>query len=159
MTGAARISWSRIAAQALLAGAAGAIVLDAYLWATTLLPHGDGIASMWRWIASTVLGKPALAQPGSAALGAAIHLLVSIGWAAGYAYLAATSPGATRRWIVAGIVYGIIVYGVMQVILLADGNFTYPPTPNAFVNAVAAHALFFGLPVAFVVRTLQPRTE
>jgi len=51
-----------------------------------------------------------------------------------------------------------VVYTLMQTILLADNNFTYPPTPNDFVNALFAHAVFFGLPVAYVVRVLQPRT-
>ena len=94
---------------------------------------------LWRWIASTVFGKPALVQPGATWTGALIHAIVSVGWASGYAYIAATRPATTRRWIVAGIVYGLIVYSIMQVILLADNNFTYPPTPNDFVNALVAH--------------------
>lgn len=158
MTARARVSWGRVAAQALVAGLAGAVIFDCYVWATTLLPHGETISGMWQWIASTVLGKSALADPGSAAIGAGLHVVVSIGWAAGYVYIATAHPASTRRWLVAGIVYGLIVYTIMQVILLADGNFIYPPTPNAFINDLLAHALFFGVPVAFVVRALQPRT-
>jgi len=157
MTARARFSWGRVAAQALLAGLAGAVVFDCYLWATTLLPHGESISGLWQWIASTVLGKSALVDPGSAAIGAALHVVVSIGWAAGYVYIAVAHPASTRRWLVAGIVYGLIVYTIMQVILLADGNFIYPPTPNAFINDLLAHTLFFGVPVAIVVRALQPR--
>ena len=152
-----RPSWGRIASQTLFAGLTGAVTLDLYLWLTKLLPHADTIAGLWRWIASTVLGKSALADPGSAAIGAALHVIVSIGWAAGYVYIAVNHPASTRRWFVAGIVYGLIVYSIMQVILLADGNFIYPPTPNSFVNDLIAHALFFGVPVAFVVRALQTR--
>ncbi len=153
----ARASWARIAAQVLLAGLAGAVLIDCYLLVTKLLPHGETIAGLWRWIASTVLGRSALTDPGSAAIGAVLHLLVSIGWAAGYVYIAVNHPASTRRWFVAGVVYGLIVYTIMQVILLADGNFIYPPNPNAFVNDLIAHALFFGVPVALVVRALQPR--
>lgn len=152
-----RISWSRIFAQATAAGIVGAIAFDLYLWVTTLLPQHAGIAVAWRWIASTVLGKSALAAPGSAAIGACIHLLVSLSWAAGYAYVATTRPATTTRWLVAGIVYGLVVYTIMQVILLADDNFTYPPTPNAFINTLVAHAVFFGLPVAYVVHVMQRR--
>ena len=150
-----RTPWARMAAQALLAGLAGAVLIDGYLFLTKLLPQGESIAGLWRWIASTVLGKAALADPNAAAIGAALHLLVSIGWAAGYVYIANSHPATTRRWFVAGIVYGLIVYTIMQVILLADGNFIYPPNPNAFVNDLIAHALFFGVPVAFVVRALR----
>lgn len=153
----ARVSWSRIFAQALAAGIVGGVAIDLYLWATTLLPHGESIAVLWQWIASTVFGKPALTQPRATAVGAAIHTIASIGWAGGYAYIGATRPATTRRWIVAGIVYGLIVYTIMQVILLADNNFTYPPTPNDFVNALVAHAAFFGIPVAYVVHVMQTR--
>jgi hypothetical protein len=143
--------------QALVAGIAGAILIDLYLWATTLLPRHAGIDVMWRFIASTVLGKSALADPGSAPIGACIHLIVSLGWAGGYAYIAQAHPATTKRWLVAGIVYGLVVYTIMQVILLADNNFTYPPTPNAFINALVAHAVFFGLPVAYIVHVMQRR--
>lgn len=112
---------------------------------------------MWQWIASTALGRVAFTSRGFAAAGAAMHAIVSIGWAGGYAYVAAASPLANRRWIISGVVYGLIVYAIMQIILLADGNFTYPPTPNAFLNDLVAHALFFGLPVAYVVRAMEPK--
>jgi hypothetical protein len=152
-----RVSWSGIAFQAVVAGVVGGFLIDLYLWATTLLPQRGNIVSLWQWIASTALGKVALTDPACAAAGLAMHAIVSVGWAGGYAYLAATRPATTRRWAIAGIVYGLIVYTIMQVILLADNNFTYPPTPNAFINALVAHAVFFGLPVAYVVHKLQAR--
>ena len=151
------VSWGRVAIQGVVAGLVGAALIDGYLWATTLLPQHAGIASLWRWIASAVLGKSAFGNPSAAAIGALVHGLVSIGWAAGYAYIAATRPATTHRWLVAGIVYGLIVYVIMQAILLADNNFTFPPNPNAFVNAVLAHTIFFGLPVALVVHVMRSR--
>lgn len=157
MVSSARRPWSRIVSQAVVAGIAGGITLDLYLWATTLVPAGGSIVAMWQWVASTALGKVALTDPAYAAAGAALHAIVSIGWAGGYAYLAATRPAATRRWIVSGLVYGLIVYTIMQIILLADNNFTFPPTPNSFINALVAHAVFFGLPVAYIVDVMQPR--
>ena len=143
--------------QAIVAGLAGGALIELYLWITTILPAHGSMLAFWQWIASTVFGKAALTQPRYAAAGLVIHALVSIGWGGGYAYLAATAPAATRRWIVSGLVYGLIVYTIMQTILLADNNFTYPPTPNAFLNAVAAHAVFFGLPVAYVVHVMRQR--
>lgn len=158
MISSARLSWGRVLSEAVVAGVAGGITIDVYLWATTLVPVHGSILTVWQWVASTVFGKVALADPSYAVAGALIHAIVSIGWAGGYAYVAATHPATTRRWIVSGVVYGLIVYTIMQTILLADNNFTYPPTPNAFVNALVAHAVFFGLPVAYLVRVLQPRS-
>jgi hypothetical protein len=151
------LSWGSIVSRGALAGVAGGILIDAYLWLTTLLPVHVPITTMWQFIASTAFGKGALAQPEFAWVGLAMHLLVSIGWGIGFAYIAAGNRAIARRWIVSGIVYGIVVYTIMSIILLADNNFTYPPTATAFVNAVAAHAVFFGLPVAFVVERLSRR--
>jgi uncharacterized membrane protein YagU involved in acid resistance len=153
-----RFPWSAIVLRGLVAGIAGGIVIDAYLWLTTLLPIRAPITAMWQWVASTAFGKGAFADPAFAWVGLGIHLLVSIGWGIGYAYIAAGRPVIENRWAVSGIVYGIVVYTMMSIILLADNSFVYPPTPNAFVNAIAANALFFGLPVAFVVNRLSRRT-
>ncbi|HEY1655508.1 MAG TPA: hypothetical protein VGF86_10365 [Candidatus Tumulicola sp.] len=149
-----RISWPRIAATAVVAGLAGGTLFDLYLWATTLVPAHQSVLAMWQWTASTVFGKGALTDPRFAAAGAVVNALVSVGWAGGYAYVASVNPLANRRWAMSGVVYGLIVYTIMQTILLADNNFTYPPNPNAFVNALVAHAAFFGLPVAYVVRAM-----
>jgi uncharacterized membrane protein YagU involved in acid resistance len=153
-----RLPWGAIVSRGLAAGITGAIAIDAYLWLTTLLPVHAPITTIWQWVASTAFGKGALADPVFVWVGLAMHLLVSAGWGIGYAYIAATRPSVTARWPVAGIVYGIVVYAIMSIILLADNNFTYPPTINAFLNAVAAHAVFFGVPVAFVVDRWRRRS-
>lgn len=157
MLSSARISWIRIAQQAFVAGLCGAILIDAYLWVTTLLPQHGSLITLWQWVASTVLGKVALTSASYAGAGLLIHLLVSIGWAGGYAYLASRQPNLDRRWVISGIVYGFIVYIMMQVILLVDNNAQPVPSPTALVSVIIAHTIFFGLPVAFIVSRLQPR--
>lgn len=159
MKSSVRVSWTRVAVVGIVAGLIGATTFDLYIWATTLVPAHQSIGELWQWIASTALGKRALGDRADASVGAAMHAVVSIGWAGGFAYVAAANPVAARRWVPAGLVYGIVVYAVMQTILLADNNFVYPPNPNAFVNAVVAHAVFFGLPVAYVVRAMQRRNS
>jgi hypothetical protein len=46
----------------------------------------------------------------------------------------------------------------MELILLGGNAFTPPATPNAFLNAVIAHTVFFGLPIAYLVKRLQTGT-
>lgn len=159
MTSSLRVSWTRVALAGVVAGLIGGAVFELYLWATTLVPAHQSIADLWQWIASTAFGKAALTEPGYASAGLAIHAIVSIGWAGAFAYVAAVNPTAARRWALAGPVYGVIVYSVMQTILLVDNNFIYPPNPNAFVNDLIAHAVFFGLPVAYIVHLFAPRSS
>ncbi|HVA33518.1 MAG TPA: hypothetical protein VNG31_05185 [Candidatus Baltobacteraceae bacterium] len=152
------IAWPRILGQGLLAGIVGAITIDVYLWLTTILPAHGSIVALWQFIASTLVGKAAYTSSSFAALGVAMHLVVSICWAAGYAYVASTRPFMNQQWGVSGAGYGVLVYAFMQLILLAGGHFVYPPTPTAFLIVVAAHVFFFGVPVAYVVSLQQQRS-
>jgi hypothetical protein len=157
MASSVRLPWGPIVVRGTLAGVAGGIIIDAYLWLTTLVPTHVPVTAMWQFVASTAFGKGAFGNSLFIWVGLAMHLLVSIGWGIGYAYIAAGRPVIAERWLVSGIVYGIVVYTMMSIILLADNNFTYPPTPNAFVNAIAAHAIFFGIPIAFIVNRSSRR--
>ena len=145
--------------RAVAAGIAGGIVLDLYLWLATALPAHQSMIAVWQFIASTVFGNVAFTSTSYAWAGLAIHFLIGIGWAGGYAYFVQTQPATNRRWIVAGAAYGVVVYVLMQLILLGSGHFTAPATPNAFVIAILGHIVFFGIPVAYVVRVLTPEVS
>lgn len=140
--------------RAVLAGITGAVILNLYLWLTTVLPAHQSVKSALQYVASTVFGNAAYTSASYAVAGLAISLLVGIGWAGGYAYFTSTQPATNRHWVVAGAAYGVIVYVLMQLILLGSGRLVPPANPTALVNAVAAYVLFFGIPVAYVVRSL-----
>lgn len=142
--------------RAVLAGIAGGILLDLYLWLTTVLPAHQSVAAALQYVSSTVFGSVAYGSDSYAVAGAAISLLVSIGWAGGYAYFTNAQPATNRHWLVAGAAYGLIVYVLMQLLLLGSGRLIPPANPTELVNAVAAYVVFFGIPVAYVVRALTP---
>jgi hypothetical protein len=148
-----RISWSAIALQAVAAGLVGAVTLEWYVWFTTLRPVHGSVAILFSQIEHQALGKTTFGN--DAAVGAIIHLLVSVVWAGAYAYVAMGRPIVNVRWPISGLVYGIIVYGIMQLILLAANAFIFPSTPAVVYNALFAHAVFFGIPVAAVVAAMQ----
>lgn len=154
-TNARSIAWGRVALQGLLAGLAGAVLHDAAVWLALVLPSHGSMPALWSAVAATALGKGAAAGTDAAAVGLAIDLAVSLVWGFAYAYLAATQPALNRRWPISGLAYGLAVYIMMQIVLLVSGNFEYPHTPNDFVAALLAHVVFFGLPVAAVVRALD----
>ncbi|GAC1533133.1 MAG: hypothetical protein NVS2B17_00420 [Candidatus Velthaea sp.] len=100
--------------------------------------------------ASVLIGKAAFTSPTYAALGLALHFLVSIGWALGYAYIAERqSQLVTRPWI-SGAGFGLVVYFAMLIVLVA-ANAYHPPKPADVGTGLIAHIAFFGIPVALIV--------
>jgi hypothetical protein len=117
---------------------------------------------IFQYIASGLLGKHSF-QMGwtSVGLGIAIHYAIALGWTAIF-YIAATKVVAlTRRPILSGLVYGVIVYLVMNFLVLPMT--AVPPRPTALtlvnrVNAVLALRFCIGLPIALLVRRSKAET-
>ena len=143
---------------AIFAGIAGGITIDLFLWAATLLPAHQSILKMWQFVASGAVGSVAYTSANYAWLGLAVHFVVSIGWAGGYAYLAQSRSYLNERWWISGLFYGFMVYIFMQLIMLGAHVFTFPDNADVVLTAVVAHCGFFGLPVAFVVSRLSQRS-
>ncbi len=151
-------NWSEIVRQAVAAGIMGGILFEAYLIVTTILPAHGSVLGSWQWIASAAIGDEALKNPAYAWLGLLIHFIISITWAGGYAYLAQQQPFMNRRWPISGVAYGLIVYIFMDILLLGARKFVAPPTALALLNALIAHCVFFGLPVAYVIARMDERS-
>jgi hypothetical protein len=134
----------------ILAGLVGGVLIDAYLLAVGALSHGLTPAQLYMFVASGLIGKAAYAFPGTVALGAAMHLVISAGWGVGYAYAALGSPQLLARPLISGIVFGLFVYLIMQIVEALTGIWHVPSANDAF-TAIVAHSLFFGIPVAYVV--------
>jgi len=110
---------------------------------------------VFQFDASVLIGTTlAHSDPAYAILGAFLHLLVSIGWGVGYAYMAEREPQLIALPIRSGAAFGLIVYFAMQLVLVA-GNLFRQPTPTSFGLALVAHIIFFGIPVAFVVSRMM----
>lgn len=145
-----RTDWGSIFKQSFLAGIVGAIAIDVYLWLTTLLPAHASILGQWQWVASGVVGQMAYSSPAYAWLGVLVHVIVSVGWAGGYAYLTRSQAFLNQRWIVSGLFYGFMVDVFMQLLQLG-AHLGFPSDLGVILNGIVAHMVFFGLPVAFVV--------
>ena len=143
----------------LVAGAVGAILIDAYLLAVIVgIAHATGVDGFYRYVASGAIGPSAYTSPSGVALGIALHALVSLGWGVGYAYVAARTPQVRSHPLVSGVVFGIVVLIAMQIVEVAANVFHAPDTA-ALVNGFVAHVAFFGLPIAYVVNRLEPATR
>jgi hypothetical protein len=143
----------------LLAGLAGGILIDLFLFAAQLAmgTPADKLAGNFVFIASTVLGPSAASNPSAVPLGIVMHFAVAIGWALGYVYLVRTQPQLLARPWVSGAGFGLVVYVFMEIVVLTAGLYHRPPAP-VFLSQLVAHLFFYGVPVALIVSRLLRRS-
>jgi len=106
-------------------------------------------------VASGLLGKAALAGGlPVAALGLALHFIMSLLWAAGFMALALWRPLLARHPVAAGIGFGVTVFLVMRLVVLPLSAFPFPVSfkPLATVLDLMSHTLLFGVPIALAAR-------
>jgi uncharacterized membrane protein YagU involved in acid resistance len=144
----------------LLAGAAGAIAIAAYLLASLELLFHTPPRALFAWDTSNLLGLPAALHAGlpGIVLGQAAHLVVSLAWAGAFVVLARRVSAMTCHPLVAGLLFGVVVMLVMRyaIVPLGRAPLLQLKVPS-LVNSLVAHTVFFGVPVALVVRKILPR--
>jgi hypothetical protein len=141
------LNWGKILSRGAIAGIVGGIVLALFLFiALGLMPI--------HLTPSQILTADAhYIHADNPLVGLLAHLVVSMLWGIGFAYVAATRPAAVASPWLSGLVYGLIVWLLMQFILILGA--VWPGlSPTGFVVQIVAHTLFFGIPVAFTTRAL-----
>lgn len=114
-----------------------------------------GPGAILRSVASGVLGEAAYEGGTPAALlGLALHLTIALGWAALFVLAARRFPTLVRHAAVAGMVYGVVVYVLMNyvVVPLSASPLTPSHDPVVVVGGVLAHVFLIGLPIALIAR-------
>jgi uncharacterized membrane protein YagU involved in acid resistance len=107
-------------------------------------------------IAGGLLGKASFAGGArTMLLGFVLQELMGILIAAIYVALAKPLPALTRRWVVSGLAYGVIIFFVMNYVVVPLSAWKSSPhyTPLKFSEDMTA-MLVFGLIVAFFARRL-----
>jgi hypothetical protein len=110
-----------------------------------------GPGPILRFIASGLLGAPLPHENWVYGLGLGLQWLMSIIIAAIFVIAATRMPALLRRWIAAGIAYGIVVYFVMTFVVVPlsrakAGHVTL----SSFIENLLAMMLF-GLIIAYIV--------
>ena len=116
-----------------------------------------GPVPILRFIASGLLGTPLAHEPWVYCLGLVLQWLMSIIIAAIFVSAAVRIPGLLRRWIAAGIAYGVVVYFVMTFVVVPlsrakSGHVTW----TSFAENLLA-MIVFGLIVAYIAQRMQRR--
>ena len=155
MATALRPNWALIIRQAVFAGFIGALVFDAYVYLTMVVPAGGSVLTMLQHNASIALGPIALTNPSYAWVGVLVDLVIGMAWAGGYAYFAQKAPFVNASWPISGFFYGFVVYVLMLLVQIGAHVFVYPPNVGVLLNEVFARTVFFGVPVAFVIAQMD----
>lgn len=113
-----------------------------------------GPVPILRFIASGLLGTPLAHEPWVYCLGMVLQWLMSIIIAAIFVYTSARIPALLRRWIAAGIAYGVVVYFVMTFVVVPlsrarSGHVTW----TSFAENLLA-MIVFGLIVAYFAQRM-----
>jgi uncharacterized membrane protein YagU involved in acid resistance len=110
---------------------------------------------LFQGIAAGLIGKSAFGGGlGTAALGLAMHFCIATVWAAVFVVVARSVPALRRHAVAAGMVYGLIVYAIMNYLILPHTHARPLPTAAtvAVLNGVGAIVFCIGLPIALVNR-------
>ena len=114
---------------------------------------GPTPAGILRSVARGMIGaRAATGGLGTAALGLGLHFVIACGAAAVYYTASRKWPALNRRPVVSGVLYGVVVWLVMNYVVVplsAIGR--WPTFTGVTAIIIVVHMLFVGLPIALVV--------
>ncbi|HEV7490015.1 MAG TPA: hypothetical protein VGO25_04365 [Rhodanobacteraceae bacterium] len=141
-------------------GIAGALdITYAIVWSAI---RGVSATVVLQSVASGLLGQPAYEGGApTAVLGFCLHFGMAFLIAAIFYFASRKLAFMTERAVVAGLLYGICVYVVMNFVVLPLSAFPTPLTftPIRVLINVVAHMILFGLPIALATRAASARAS
>jgi hypothetical protein len=137
-----------VLAAGLLAGALDLTFAWVFYGSSGILP-----VRILQFIASGVLG-PGSFQMGleSAALGAGLHFIISVGAAAIYYLASLRFPFLTRRTLVSGATFGVLVFLTMNFVVVPLS--AVKPSHmkmSSVIGELCSHVFLFGMPIAYAI--------
>lgn len=133
-----------------LAGAVGGLLVVLFIFMLQLDGTAPTPAAFFTFVAAGLLGPSAFGNPASPWIGVLLIFVLAVGWALGYAHLARTQRQLVTRPLVSGAGFGLVVYTVTQIALLAVGLF-HGATSLPLAEVLTGFLVFYGIPVALIV--------
>ena len=141
--------------RAVLVGGSIAGALDILFALTFAGANGMAPERLLQTVASGLLGEDAYAGGAPAAfLGLVAHFGLSYLWAALFVAAAARQPRLVSKPVLAGAVFGVVVFLAMRLVVLPLSAFPHPVSfkPLAAGLDLLSHMFLFGLPIALAAR-------
>ena len=140
--------------QAILGSGSIVGVMDAVAASVySYLLRGGTPAGVFRYVASGVFGKDALTGGGQmVAYGLLFHFTVAIGWTGLYFLVAPHLRFLASNKVVAGIVYGVLVWLAMNFVVVPLSQVASGPIRLTTATAIMIliHMFVIGVPIAFL---------
>jgi hypothetical protein len=117
-------------------------------------PKGVGPVRVLQGVAAGLLGREAAINGGlaTAGLGLAIHFFIAFVVATIFYLASRKLVFLTQNAVLAGLLYGVVVYGFMYWIVMPLAYPVVHPSLSRDLVAVCVHMLLIGLPIALIVR-------
>ena len=127
--------------------------LDIVFAMSLTLMRGREIPNMLRFVASGPFQHATDWGASGAALGLAVHFTLMAIMVAWFMVAARNVPALTDKPWLAGLIYGLITWAVMNLIVVPlRFPAAWPPKPMAIGTQLFAHIVLVGLPAAYIAR-------
>jgi hypothetical protein len=145
--------------RAILWGGALCGVMDATAATATFAMRGVAPKRVWQNVASGLLGGRSFEQGWkTGALGLLLHFVIAFSAATVFCVAALSMPGLLRFPVIAGAVYGVVVFVVMNLVVLPLSAMPKRQSSTAvIVTQLIIHVVCVGLPISLVASSMQAR--
>ena len=151
----------RFGRRAVVIGGSIGGALDLAFALTFAAVNGVGPVRLLQTVASGLLGSAAY-EGGLpvALLGFVAHFVMSYGWAALFVGAASRVPRMAARPVLAGILFGVLVFLAMRLVVLPLSAFPHPVSfkPLAASLDLLSHMFLFGVPIALAAARAMRRS-
>jgi hypothetical protein len=143
-----RAIWTPIVVATLICG-----TLDILLAVMLTLTRGKAPADMLRFVASGPFPDAVNWGAAGSILGLVVHYTLMAVMVAWFVIAARNVPALTDKPWLAGLIYGLITYAVMNLVVLPlRFPAAWPPKPMGIATQLFAHIVLVGLPTAYITR-------
>lgn len=125
----------------------------------SVVTHGQPVSKILVYISSGVFGKAAFSgEPAMAWWGLLFHYLIALTWSFVFFVIYPKIPGLSKHPVATGLVYGLLVWCVMNLVVLPLSQVPHGPLRlvNSVINILILMAMI-GLPLSFIARKYYTR--
>jgi hypothetical protein len=141
-------AWRPIALATLVCG-----TLDIVFAVLLTLWRGREPAAMFRFVASGPFPQATEWSAAGAPLGVAVHFLLMALMVAAFVLVAKEWPSLLNRPLLAGLVFGLITYVLMNLVVVPlRFPAAWPPKTLSIATQLFAHVVLVGIPTAYIGR-------